>query len=57
MRFGRGYNNNIEGALRVWKNYQSKPEDQLNPYFTPLRAESLENLPKALIIMGNVTLH
>ncbi len=53
FKYGRGgYNNNREGALVAWKNYMSKAEDQLDPYFCPLRAENLSEMPKALIILG-----
>lgn len=55
FRMGRGgYNQNREYSKKVWKNYQSKEEDALNPYFTPTRAKDLSRLPRSLIIMGTL---
>lgn len=47
---GRDYLLTMEKMETYLNMYQTKPEDRNNPYFAPLMADNLENLPRTLIL-------
>ncbi|MCD7885963.1 MAG: alpha/beta hydrolase [Lachnospiraceae bacterium] len=47
---GDGYLLTAKKMQRYLDLYQSSPEDQQNPYFAPLLAENLQNMPRTLIL-------
>jgi acetyl esterase len=46
----KGYRLTRSELMYAWKQYLKEPTDGENPYASPLRAESLANLPPALIL-------
>jgi acetyl esterase len=51
------YNENAEGfgltkdtMAWFWDHYLSSPEDAVNPYASPMKAESLAGMPPALVV-------
>ena len=40
----------VAGLRWFWGNYLGRPEDGQNPYASPLKAESLQGLPSAMVI-------
>jgi acetyl esterase len=47
---GEGYFLTRNEMLWFWNHYVTSPEQMLEPYASPLRAESLQNIPPALIL-------
>jgi acetyl esterase/lipase len=52
-KFGEGYYLTKATMQFFWKNYLEKEEDGNLPYASPLKAETLANLPPALIVLAN----